>query len=92
MSIAYYKLFINSIVCYKSFVKKEMLTTKQVLELLAEKGISVSYPTVALWVREGKFEGAERRDEARGAVWYIPRKSVENFKKPEMGRPSNKKE
>lgn len=87
MSIGRYQLFINIITCYKYSVKEEMLTTKQVLEALAENGIFVSYPTVALWVREGKFEGAERKDEARGAVWYVPRSSVENFKKPKIGRP-----
>ncbi len=72
-------------------MKKEMLTTKEVLEFLAEKGIIISYPTVALWVREGKFEGAERKQESRGVVWYIPKKSVEKFEKPKIGRPSPKK-
>lgn len=91
MSIGRYNLCIKLIVCYKSYVKNEMLTTKQVLEALADKGITVSYPTVALWVRKGKFEGAERKEESRGAVWYIPRSSVENFKKPEIGRPAKVK-
>lgn len=68
-----------------------MLTTKQTLKILAERGIDVSYPTVALWVREGKFAGAERREESRGAVWYIPQSAVENFKKPEVGRPAKLK-
>lgn len=68
-----------------------MLTTKQTLELLAERGIKVSYPTVAFWVREGKFKGAELKEESRGAVWYIPRESVENFERPKIGRPPIKK-
>ena len=64
-----------------------MLTTKQALKVLAERGIDVSYPTVALWVRNGKFEGAKLKEESRGAVWYIPQSAVENIKKPEIGRP-----
>lgn len=64
-----------------------MLTTRQTLELLAKRGIKVSYPTVAQWVREGKFKGAKREETPRGAVWYIPKSSVEDFEKPEMGRP-----
>lgn len=64
-----------------------MLTTRQTLELLAERGIKVSYPTVAQWVREGKFKGAQLEETPRGAVWYIPKNSIENFEKPEMGRP-----
>ncbi|MCA1623173.1 MAG: hypothetical protein LC768_03535 [Acidobacteria bacterium] len=63
----------------------------EIERLKAERGISVSYLTIALWVREGKFEVAERKEESRGAVWYIPRSSVENFKKPEIGRPLKSK-
>lgn len=64
-----------------------IITTKQALEVLEGRGIKVSYPTIALWVRDGKFDGAKLKKESRGDVWYIPKSSVENFKKPEMGRP-----
>jgi hypothetical protein len=66
----------------------DMVTTKEALELLRSRGLEVPYPTLALWVREGRFEGAEL-DESnpRGSVWYIPRTAVENFELPERGRP-----
>ena len=66
----------------------EMVTTKEALKVLKGRGFTVPYPTLALWVREGRFEGA-KLDESnpRGAVWYIPRASVEKFQPPERGRP-----
>jgi hypothetical protein len=68
----------------------DMVTTKEALKMLKERGLSVPYPTLALWVREGRFEGAEL-DESnpRGAVWYIPRRSIEKFQLPERGRPKS---
>ena len=63
------------------------VTTKKALEILAERGITDSYPTVAQWVREGRFEGAEREETERGPVWRIPVESVKRFKPPKMGRP-----
>lgn len=69
-----------------------MVTTKEALSILRGRGIEVPYPTLALWVRTGRFEGAQLDDSnPRGAVWYIPRKSVEKFEPPERGRPSSKK-
>ena len=65
----------------------DKVTTKEALAILRDRGIDVPYPTLALWVREGRFEGAEL-DESnpRGAVWYIPRKAVEKFEPPKRGR------
>lgn len=65
----------------------KMLTTKQALQALQERGISVSYPTVAQWTREGRFTGAQRKETERGPVWLIPRDSVLKFEPPVMGRP-----
>lgn len=65
----------------------EKVTTKRALEMLQQRGIKVSYPTIAMWVREGKFPGAELMDNPRGAVWMIPTKSVESFQPPIKGRP-----
>jgi hypothetical protein len=66
----------------------DMVTTKEALAILQKRGFAVPYPTLALWVRTGRFEGAQL-DESnpRGAVWYIPRKSVEKFEPPDRGRP-----
>ena len=66
----------------------EMLSTTKALEVLRERGIIVPYPTLALWVREGRFEGAELDEtNPRGPVWKIPRSSVEKFELPARGRP-----
>jgi hypothetical protein len=67
----------------------KMVTTNQALELLQERGISVSYPTVAQWTREGRFEGAEREETERGPVWRIPVDSVKKFDPPKIGRPKS---
>ena len=68
------------------------VTTKEALVILRRRGIEVPYPTLALWVRGGRFQGA-RLDESspRGAVWYIPRAAVESFTPPERGRPAKSK-
>jgi hypothetical protein len=63
------------------------VTTKQAQERLAGRGIVVSYPTIAQWVREGRFEGAAREETERGPVWRIPVKSVDSFEAPKAGRP-----
>jgi hypothetical protein len=68
----------------------KMLTTKKAQQMLAERGIEVSYPTLAQWTREGKFEGAEREETERGPVWRIPFDSVKSFQPPPMGRPPGK--
>jgi hypothetical protein len=65
----------------------DMLTTTKALEVLRANGVKVSYPTIALWVREGKFAGAELEETPRGPVWKIPRASVERFEPPTRGRP-----
>jgi hypothetical protein len=66
----------------------DMLTTKEALDVLRKRGFDVPYPTIALWVRTGKFNGAELDEtNSRGPVWLIPRESVENFQPPERGRP-----
>lgn len=63
------------------------VSTKQALILLEERGIKISYPTIAQWVREGRFEGAELEETERGPVWRIPIASVKTFEPPKMGRP-----
>jgi len=65
----------------------KMVTTKQALALLEARGIKISYPTIAQWVREGRFAGAELEETERGPVWRIPLKSVKGFEPPKMGRP-----
>lgn len=69
-----------------------MVTTKEALTLLEERGIKVSYSNLALWARTGKFEGAQL-DTAnpRGAVWLIPEDSVKRFEPPKTGRPPKAK-
>ena len=81
-----YFLALFSIVCYKVRLMK-MVNTKRALELLAERGIVTSYPTIAQWVREGRFAGAVREETDRGPVWRIPVETVRQFEPPKIGRP-----
>lgn len=67
------------------------LTTKQAQKALAERGVTVSYPTIAQWVREGRFEGAVLDETERGPVWRIPVESVRKFEPPKAGRPPRAK-
>jgi hypothetical protein len=63
------------------------VTTKQAQRLLSERGIEVSYPTIAQWTREGRFSGALLEETERGPVWRIPVESVRTFEPPKVGRP-----
>lgn len=69
----------------------KMVSTKQAQALLEERGVQVSYPTIAQWVREGRFAGAELEETERGPVWRIPVASVRTFEPPKMGRPPKAK-
>jgi hypothetical protein len=67
--------------------KKEMLTSQQVADELA-----VPYSTVMLWLKQGRFPGAERNDaNPRGPVWLIPRSALDKVKLPTRGRPAKPK-
>jgi hypothetical protein len=68
----------------------KMVTTKQAQKILEGRGISISYPTIAQWTREGRFAGAEREETERGPVWRIPIEVVKSFDPPKPGRPSEK--
>jgi len=70
----------------------KMVSTKQAQALLEERGIKISYPTIAQWVREGRFAGAELEETERGPIWRIPLASVKSFEPPKMGRPPKPKE
>ncbi len=67
----------------------KMVTTKKAQEMLQERGITTTYPTIAQWVREGRFKGAEREETERGPVWRIPVESVKKFEPPRIGRPAD---
>lgn len=45
---------------------------------------------VKVWAKNGLFPNARREETVAGSVWLIPEGDLENFKKPEMGRPKNK--
>lgn len=67
--------------------KKEMLTTQQVANEL-----NVPYSTVMLWLKQGRFPGAERNDEnPRGPVWLVPRSALDKVQLPKRGRPAKPK-
>ena len=58
------------------------LTTTQAADRLG-----VGKSTVNLWCRQGRFPNAYAKEEARGAVWYIPESDLKGFSPPTMGRP-----
>ena len=67
--------------------KKEMLSSQQVADELA-----VPYSTVMLWLKQGRFPGAERDDSnPRGPVWLIPRSALDKVELPKRGRPAKAK-
>lgn len=70
-------------------MKKEkadkMLTTQQVAQKLRKP-----YPTVALWVRQGRFPHAKYEETPRGGVWWIPESDLAGFVAPKPGRPPAK--
>lgn len=63
----------------------KMLTTKEVQGALRERGVEVSYSNLALWVRSGRFAGAQLQPTPRGPVWMIPAASVDKFQPPRRG-------
>ena len=64
----------------------EKVTTKMALELLAQRGFSICYPTLAQWLREGRLVGAALRETERGPVWDIPLSSLKVFTPPGNGK------
>ncbi len=62
------------------------LTTTQAADRLG-----VGKSTVNLWCRQGRFPNAYAKEEARGAVWYIPESDLKGFSPPAMGRPPKPK-
>jgi hypothetical protein len=67
--------------------KTKMLTTQEVAARLDRP-----YPTIALWVRQGRFKNAVAEDAPRGKVWWIPESDLEDFIEPTLGRPPKPKE
>jgi excisionase family DNA binding protein len=53
--------------------------------------VNTPYPTVAQWLRDGRVPGAELHNLGSMKVWLIPRDSLKDFKRPEMGRPKKAK-
>ncbi|MCA1625028.1 MAG: helix-turn-helix domain-containing protein [Acidobacteria bacterium] len=51
------------------------------------KKYGVNSYTVKGWIRSGLFPNAKLEETIAGSVWLIPESDLENFKKPEMGRP-----
>jgi hypothetical protein len=59
-----------------------MLTTQQVAAKLDRP-----YPTIALWVRQGRFKNAVSEETPRGKIWWIPESDLKGFTEPKPGRP-----
>jgi predicted site-specific integrase-resolvase len=67
-----------------------MLTAAEFAE-----AIEVPYPTVALWLREGRIKEAEPLQLGGLKVWQIPAEAVKRYKgeqkRPKRGRPKKEK-
>ena len=59
-----------------------MLRTKEVAEILG-----AAESSVRMWVRKGRFPGAQERQSPRGPYWEIPDTALEGFKMRRAGRP-----
>ena len=55
------------------------------------KKFDVSPYTVKKWAREGLLPNARLEETVAGSVWLFPESDLENFTKPEMGRPKKRK-
>ena len=58
-------------------------------EVAKREGVN-SY-TVKGWARGGLFPNAKLEETIAGSVWLIPESDLENFIKPEKGRPKKDK-
>ena len=55
------------------------------------KKYEVNSYTVKGWIRSGLLPNAKLEETVAGSVWLIPEADLENFKKPEQGRPKKAK-
>lgn len=55
------------------------------------KKYDVASVTVRSWIKAGMFPNAKLEETVAGSVWLIPESDLENFTKPEKGRPSKNK-
>lgn len=74
--------------CDIAGVKKTMITAAEFAE-----AIGVPYPTVALWLREGRIAEAEQLELGGLRVWQMPATAVKLYKgeqkRPKRGRPQS---
>ena len=63
-------------------MREVMLSAKE----FAEK-VGRPYPTVALWLRQGRIPGAQQVQVGSWTVWEIPAAALKNFASPQRGRP-----
>jgi excisionase family DNA binding protein len=54
--------------------------------------VNTPYPTVAQWLRDGRIPGAVLTGIGHMKVWMIPKESLKDFRRPEMGRPKKSTE
>lgn len=66
--------------------KETLLKARQIAERLGVQPI-----TVRVWLKDGKFPNAKLEQTPAGDVWLVPESDVENFNKPERGRPQKPK-
>jgi hypothetical protein len=67
-------------------MKKKDTTTLSVREV--SHRLSAPLSTVRLWAQQGRFAGAELKETPAGSYWSIPESSLDQFERPERGRPA----
>ena len=68
--------------------EKPEKTAKELTVPEVARRLRKPYPTVSLWVRQGRFPNARYEQTPRGGVWWIPESDVSSFTPPKPGRPS----
>jgi len=71
-------------------MQEQLLTIRQVEAILAERWPDdpPAHSTVKRWVAQGLFPGAFIHP--LGNVWAIPRAALNDFQRPQLGRPPKK--
>lgn len=71
-------------------MKKKDTTALSVREV--SHRLSAPLSTVRLWAQQGRFAGAELKETPAGSYWSIPESSLDQFERPERGRPAKAKD
>ncbi len=72
---------------YKVYYYFEAMSEKYMKASEIAKKYEVTSYAVKNWIKTGLLPNAKLEESIAGSVWLIPESDLENFTKPEMGRP-----